>query len=114
MSPAISIFPLFLVIIQIVLRSKIVPKDTEKLYDTAGKHLYIWGGIIFASIALTIYFNLDFLDENNTKWFWLIMIVTVLGYNSFLYWKFIRESNEHIVSLITLIVGIVYILIFIF
>lgn len=114
MSPEMTIFPFIIIVIQWILRVRIVPKDADKMSDTDGVKLYYAGGIIIPAIAITAILTIDITDNDSMKWLWLIIIVIGFGYNSFLYWKYIRESNEHIASLVTLIVGVVYILIFVF
>lgn len=114
MSSEITILPFLIIILQWVLRSRIVPKDADKKSDTDGIKLYYGGGITLSAIGISILFIIDTTDINSMKWLWLIVIVIGFGYNSFLSWKYIRESNEHIVSLVALIVGVVYVLIFVF
>ncbi|WP_054955104.1 DUF4181 domain-containing protein [Paenibacillus dakarensis] len=114
MSSALSLLPILIIIIEWRLRKKFVPEDADRMSDTPGKRLYIAGGIISAVIIFSLLFILDFTNINIMKWTCLLVVTIVSGYNTFLYWKYIRESNEHIVSIISWIIGVVYILLFVF
>ena len=93
----------------------ILGSNRRKVSETEGKYIQIWGLVVIAILGIcSIFFFVDILDANVLKWFWLFFLILTVGFHSFLEWKFLRESKEYVVSLIVLMIGIIYILLFMF
>lgn len=108
MSVSMSFLGLILMIVQFVLRKKIINPEADRMSETNGKYVAMWGNITLIAISILIYITLDFTNLEMRKLFWLSSLVVLLFFNAFLEWKFIRESKEHIVTVITLILAVVY------
>lgn len=108
MSVEISILALFLVIIQFILRKKIINQEADRMSETSGKHVSRWGNIILVVMGVLFFIYLDLPDLNLKKLYWLGLLVVVLSFNFLIEWKYIRESREHIVTLITLVFSLIY------
>ena len=114
MSIQISSLFFILLIVRILLKIWIVKGEKINISETDGYRFYIWGGIILCLISMLILFQLDFTDLSRMRWFWLIFLIIALGFNGFIQWKYMRESKEHIISLVSLVIGTAYILLFMF
>ena len=94
----------------------IVGEKKKNIFKTDGKYTYVFGLIVIATIGFgsISFLNIDILDNNDMKWFWLGFLILITGFNSFVEWKFLKDSKEYLVSLIAMIVGTIYILLFMF
>ena len=98
-----------------ILSKLILGNIRRKVSETEGKYIQRWGLVVIAIIGFSsIFFVFDILDTNVMKWFWLFFLILTVGFHSFIEWKFLRESKEYMVSLIVLMIGVIYILIFMF
>ncbi|MCR8658789.1 DUF4181 domain-containing protein [Paenibacillus endoradicis] len=107
----ISLIALFLTLSHWILRKKIVGTDREELTE-AGKKVNIWGKIVLTIIIFTtiiFLFSVDILAGEVMKWFWMVVIIMGLGFQTFIDWKYLKDSIEYIVSLIVLILGVMLI-----
>ncbi|MBB6451714.1 hypothetical protein HNQ94_000135 [Salirhabdus euzebyi] len=108
------ILAVFIAISYNLLRKLLIGEEKKNILETTGKNIYRLGmGILGLVGILTVIFALDLSDDNSMKWFWSIFITLTLGFQSFMDWKFQKNSKEYIVPLIILVLGIVYIFIFI-
>ncbi|ALX49732.1 MULTISPECIES: DUF4181 domain-containing protein [Lentibacillus] len=109
------ILALVVSIAYIIVGKIIVGNKKRKISDKFGKNIQIVGLVIFGVIGIScILFVLDISNNDVMKWFWLFFLTITLGFQSFLEWKFLRETREYMVSLVVLMIGLIYILIFIF
>lgn len=91
----------------------IVGKERRKIYETDGKYIHIAGLIMIGIVGIWILY--DLLDNAQVmKWFWLLFLTLTVGFQSLMEWKFLKGSKEYIVSLIVLLIGLIYILVFMF
>ena len=96
---------------------KLIVGDKKKdIFKTNGKYIYVFGYFIISTIGLgsISFLDIDILDNNDMKLFLIGFLILITGFNSFMEWKFLKDSKEYIVSLIVMIVGTIYILIFMF
>ncbi|WP_340003977.1 DUF4181 domain-containing protein [Paenibacillus sp. FSL K6-0276] len=103
----------FLVIIlsfsHLFLRIWIVGPDKEKLSDD-GNELNMKGKLILVLVGLITGIIIMIADGAQgivMKWFWIVIIIIALGFQSFIDWKFLKHTKQHIVSLIVLVLGVV-------
>lgn len=92
----------------------IVKREFGKLSDTKGKFIQTFGLLLFLIIGLFFLVKLDTINLNVMKWFWLCCMSVVLIFQAIIEFVFIRKTREHVVSLISLFVSIIYIFIFMF
>lgn len=99
-----------------VVGKSIVGEKRKNVFETDGKYIYVIGLTVIGAIAFGSirFFAVDFLNENVMKWFWLVFLILITGFYSFMEWKFLKDSKEYIVPLISMAVGIIFILIFMF
>lgn len=114
MGSLITYLVIILAIIRLLLKMWFVKGEKIKILETSGKRFYTWGIRILVVFSLLILFNLDLTDMNMMRWFWLFFLIITFSFKAFAEWKYIRESKEHIITLILLIVGVVYILLILF
>lgn len=112
----VSIFfiPVLLLIVQFIFRKKIINEDAVKISETRGKYLYFWTRIILSLAVVVFSLKVDYSEFSEVKWFVFMSLIIAMVLCIFIEWIYIRESNEHILTLIQLIVIIDYILIFVF
>lgn len=92
----------------------IVGEKRRKVSETYGKVIQMWGLAVIVVVGLGSMFVLDIFDPEIMKWFWLGFLILTVGFQAFLDWKFLKETKEYVVSLIVLLIGLIYIFIFIF
>ncbi|MFY0743101.1 hypothetical protein AB1K09_11260 [Solibacillus silvestris] len=114
MQLSVSILALILSLINITVGRLIVGKERGKVSETSGKNIQRVGFVTLLIIAFSCFYFIDIMDESVMKWFWLYFYTITLGFHLFLDWVFLKETNEYKVSLILLIFGVTYILVFIF
>ncbi|HWO76455.1 MAG TPA: DUF4181 domain-containing protein [Bacillus sp. (in: firmicutes)] len=71
-----------------------------------GKYIERWGRIILAALGVII---VIFINIEAIKWFFILFIIAIIGFQSFIDWKYRKGSKEYIASLITLIVGVLFV-----
>jgi len=82
--------------------------DKEKLPEEGyelnikGKLILGFGGFIAAIIIMLA----DGVEGIGMKWFWIVIMILILGFDAFLHWKFLRHTKQHIVTLISLALGV--------
>lgn len=84
-----------------------IGNDHEELSDE-GKQVNRWAKIILVSIAvISIFFiiKLEIFDSHAMKWFWMIALLTAVGSQSFIEWKYLKGSKQYLISLIVLLLG---------
>lgn len=87
--------------------NKILGVEKKKISDTSAKNINRWGRIIILVIALSALPFVVTSDVNTMKWFWIVYLTLLLGFQSFLEWKYLKESKQYITTLIILIVGVI-------
>ena len=92
----------------------IIGKNRKKLSDTNGFIFQISGAIILLFVIFISYSFLDIMNPDVMKWFWLCILIIILGFNAFLEWKYLNGTKEYIVTLIALAVGLIFVLIVMF
>jgi hypothetical protein len=110
-----SILVLILMVINPLLRKWIVGSGERYISETAGNHIDLWGRRILALIGLfLVFFVIDLSDENTFEWFCLIFLAVTFGFQSIIEWKYIKNSKEFLVTLLSLLIGLIYCFLFIF
>ncbi|QED46467.1 DUF4181 domain-containing protein [Cytobacillus dafuensis] len=103
-----SFICLILVFFHWILRIIITGNIKEELPENA-KDFDLYGKIILALIGIItiiIFIVVNEVEGDVIKWFWMIFIILALGFQSFIDWKYLKDSRRYIVSIIVLIIGV--------
>jgi|AraplaMF_Col_mLB_1032019.scaffolds.fasta_scaffold05845_4 Domain of unknown function (DUF4181) len=97
-----------------ILKKWVTDMKNEELSDE-GKKVNRWVKIILSTIcviSVVFFLNLEILDSDAMKWFWMIVILAAVGSESFIEWKYLKGSKQYLISLIVLFLGeiLVYLL----
>ncbi|MGK7376877.1 DUF4181 domain-containing protein [Planococcus sp. 1R117A] len=105
---AIALFAL-LFGLEMVLRKGLGIKKAS-LSDTPAKKYGQWGqGSIFIAVLISI----SLITTGNSSWIvwlWIVFALALQSFVAFLQWKYMKESKEHLLTLITIPVLIVLLL----
>lgn len=98
-------------VIWVFLLEKIINKllgvEKQKISETSGKKVDRWGrGIILVIFLCTLPFVISN-DINIMKWYWILYFVLLLGLQSILEWKFLKNSKQYVTTLIFLMLSII-------
>jgi hypothetical protein len=99
------------VIISLFLLEKMLNKllgvEKKKISETSGKKIDFWGRRIFLGVFLcSIPF---FVLADIMRWYWIFYLTIFLGFESFLEWKYMKNSKQYITTLIFLTYGLIII-----
>lgn len=90
------------------LLNKLLGVEKRKISETPGKKVDQWGKGIIAVIFLCCFL---FVVQNkmtlNLKWYWIVYFTINFGFQSFLEWKYLKNSNQYIVTLIFLMLVVI-------
>ena len=106
-------FLLFIILIILILFlekiiNKLVGVEKKKISETSGKNVDRWGrGIILVIFLCTLPFVIT-KDTNVIKWYWILYFVLILGFQSILEWKYLKNSKQYVTTLIFLMLGIIF------
>ncbi|MDN7242205.1 DUF4181 domain-containing protein [Planococcus sp. N028] len=92
--------------LEMLLRKWLGVKKTS-LSDTPAKNIDRWGRGIFLVIALGVfYFGIGGDLVVLFFWFWVVYLTALTFFQAYLQWKYIKESKEHLVTLLIYPIGI--------
>lgn len=105
-------FLIVLIIIAFILEkviNKFLGVKRKSISETSGKIVDRWrrGAIVVIFIC-----TLPFVIAKNytsIKWFWILYLILLLGSETFMEWKYIKNSKQYISTLIFLILGLIFI-----
>ena len=88
--------------------NKLLGVEKKKISETSAKSIDRWGrGIILVIALLTLPFIIT-KDVNIIKWYWIAYFLLLLGFQSFLEWKYLKESKQYVTTLTFLILGVIF------
>lgn len=115
MGTSITVLVFILAVLNPLLRDWIVGEKREKISKTDGKIINIIGNLMLIFIAIfSLLFVLDRSEENSLKWFFFNLMIIVYLFNAILEWKYLKNSKEFIVTILLLLFGLLYFILFIF
>ncbi|MGD6942892.1 DUF4181 domain-containing protein [Cytobacillus gottheilii] len=77
----------------------------KSLSETAGKKIDQWGrGILLVVHLSVLLFVLQM--ELNIKWYLISFFITSFGFQMFLEWVYLKKTNQHILTLIYLVITV--------
>lgn len=86
--------------------NKLLGVEKKKTSETTAKSVDRWErGIILVIALLTLPFIIT-KDVNIIKWYWIAYFLLLLGFQSFLEWKYLKESKQYVTTLVFLILGV--------
>ena len=102
------IFIIFILLLEKML-NKLLGVEKKKISETNGKSFERWGrGIILVIFLCTLPFVIT-MDSNVMKWYWILYFVLLLGFQSILEWKYLKNSKQYVTTLIFLFLGTIII-----
>ncbi|TWD87891.1 uncharacterized protein DUF4181 [Neobacillus bataviensis] len=91
------VFIIVLIILQFLLEkiiNKLLGVEKKKISETPGKNVYRWGrGIILVFFLCTLPFVIT-KDTSVMKWYWIFYLILLLGFQSILGWKYLKNSKQ--------------------
>ncbi len=87
--------------------NKLLGVEKKKISETSGKKVDRWGrGIILVIFLCTLPFVIT-KDTNVMKWYWILYFILLLGFQSILEWKYLKDSKQHVTTLIFLMLSVI-------
>ncbi|MFJ7744693.1 DUF4181 domain-containing protein [Peribacillus sp. NPDC097295] len=78
----------------------------ESISETPGKNMDRWGrGIILCIFLCALPMVLEY--ENILKWYWVLFLNVLIGFQSVLEWKYLKPSKQYLITLTYLIFALV-------
>ncbi|MEN2767337.1 DUF4181 domain-containing protein [Ornithinibacillus xuwenensis] len=104
----IGLISLIIAITYLILRKIFVGDESNSEKDNKSvpeerKYIELWGSIILAVIAIPI---VIFIDVKLFKCFLIIFMIAIFSFHSYIDWKYRKGSKLYIVSIITMVIGI--------
>nr|WP_306798791.1 DUF4181 domain-containing protein [Oceanobacillus saliphilus] len=81
--------------------------EKKKVSETSGKSIDRWGRGIILVVGLSALPFVVTMDVNIIKWYWIAYFVLLWGFQSFLEWKYLKESKQYVTTLIYLILYVI-------
>ena len=103
---------LIIIFILVFLLEKIINKllgidKTKKISETSGRSVDRWGrGIILVILLCLIPFFIT-KEGSIMKWYFILQLISSLGFQSILEWKYLKNSKQYVSTVIILILGVV-------
>lgn len=103
---------IFILIVPLdMLLNKLFKVDKKKISETSGKKIDQWGrGIILlvflGGLTFVIYSEVDW---NVTRWYFISLVIAQNGLQFILEWKYLKNTNQYLVTLIHLLLGTILI-----
>ena len=87
--------------------NKLLGIEKKKISETSGENVDRWGrGIILVIFLCTLPFVIT-KDTNVMKWYWILYLILLLGFQSILEWKYLKDSKQYVTSLIFLMLSVI-------
>ena len=89
--------------------NKLLGVKRQKISETPGKKIDRWGRGITTVILICIaipYFMIN--NHVPLKWYFILLLLFTIGFQAILEWKYIKNSRQYASTLITLIVGLIF------
>lgn len=96
------LYVLAIILVEFILKRFIIKGDREKIYTTA--FLLVMG---FFALIIVVLFTVV-LYSGTAMSYIAVLACLAFGFRAFMEWKFIRETNSHFVSLISLAISFVF------
>lgn len=88
--------------------NKLLSVEKKKISATSGKKVDQWGrGIILVIFLCTLPFFIV-QDTNVMKWYWMLYLIVLFGFQTILEWMYLKNSNQYVTTLIFLVLGVIF------
>ena len=90
---------------------KLLGVEKKEVSETSGKKIDQWGRRIIMILFLStipIYTFYALKDTTFIKWYWILYLTALLGFQSVMEWKYLKNSKQYLATLIFLVLGIVF------
>ncbi|RKQ29347.1 DUF4181 domain-containing protein [Oceanobacillus halophilus] len=77
--------------------NKLLGVNVQKIAETPGKKADLWGQRFFMVLFLC---SLPFFELSRLKWYLIIFSSLLLGFQSFLEWKYMKDPKQYITTLV--------------
>ncbi|PSL36242.1 uncharacterized protein DUF4181 [Planomicrobium soli] len=95
-----------LFLLEKLIRKRMNIKKVE-LRDTPAKSIDFWGrGVILVLALCTIPFSAGAEDMERLLWFFVVYLLAINLFQAYLQWKYVKETKEYVVTLVTFPIGI--------
>ena len=103
----ISVFSILVVLLEKGI-NKLLGVEKKKVSETSGKKVDRWGrGMILILFLCTLPFYVMG-DTTFIKWYWILYLIVLLGLQSILEWKYLKNSKQYVTTLILLIISVFF------
>ncbi|GEM_PF-5341123 len=105
-----TFFPLlllFLAIANIFLGKLLIKGERQRITDTELRTLYLWVYALIIIFYLVLLYVIDISNPKIHSLYFVLFLISILGFDAFMEWKYLKESKEYLVTLIVLILGLV-------
>lgn len=102
------IFVIVIIILSLVFITleKIIDKlfdvERKKISETPGKNIDRWGRSVILVVFLCALGFAVTKDTDMNKWYWIVYLALLLGFQAFLEWKYLRNSKQYVATLVFL------------
>ena len=87
--------------------NKLLGIEKKKISETSGRKIDRWGrGIILVIVLCTLPFVIT-QDTNVIKWYWMLYLLLLFGFQSILEWKYVKDSKQYVTTLIFLMLSVI-------
>ncbi|MEK4244887.1 DUF4181 domain-containing protein [Psychrobacillus sp. FSL K6-2684] len=88
--------------------NKLLRVEKKKISETSGKRIDRWGrGIILLIFLFTLPFVIFGDSTNIIKWYWIVYITLLMGFQAFLEWKYLENSKQYVTTIIFIILSVI-------
>ncbi len=88
--------------------NKLLRVEKKRISETSGKRIDRWGrGIILLIFLFTLPFVIFGDSTNIIKWYWIIYITLLMGFQAFLEWKYLENSKQYVTTIIFIILSVI-------
>ena len=111
-----SLMTFIMLILLVILAEKMIGRflgiKKEDVSETSGKRMDQWGRTIIMGLFLfSFIFALSKENDTILKWNWIFFLTALMGLQTILEWKYLKDSKQY---LLTLISSIIIICIFVY
>ena len=104
----IIVLLILVLLLEKILNKLLGIKKKERLSETSGKNVDRWGrGIILVIFLCSLPFFIE-QEASVMKWYYILFWISLLGFESILEWKYLKNSKQYVSTLIFLMLFIIF------
>ena len=88
--------------------NRLLGVEKKKISETPGKNVDRWGRCIILIFFLCTLPFFIMGDAPFIKWYWIVYVIILFGFQSILEWKYLKSSKQYITTLVFLILTITF------